>query len=88
MFLFLQEAEVEMRAVSESTDKISPEYDVTEGRKDQATVIDAKEQAKEPQPQQEKEQQKPIPETQLQRDEVTSTTTPEEVNLPTMIAHY
>ena len=51
---------------------------MTEEGKDQATVTDTKEQAKE---QETEEQQKPIPETQPQRDGATSTTTPEEVNL-------
>ena len=48
---------------------------------DQTTVTEAEEQAKKPQTEQKTEQQKPTPEIQPQRDEDTSTTPPEEVDL-------
>ena len=48
---------------------------------EQTTVTGAEEQAKEPQTEQKTEQWKQTPETQPQRDEDTSTTPPEEVDL-------
>ena len=55
-----------------------------EGTKDQATVPEAKEHAKEPLAEQKTEQQEPIPETEPQGVEDTSTTqlAPEEVAIP------
>ena len=73
-FSNLQVDDGETKDVSKSPDKIPPEHELEESE-DQTTVM-KEEQTREPEAEQpETEQQEPIPETQPQREENTSTTT-------------